>query len=105
VLVENRGKGTARNMRITSAQPRIVENEKGLLVDFKIIATEVAGHNLTPLLTVNLGDILPGESVVGRWLMTSTLHGLFTDYKATFEHVDGLGNPRPRSSRICRSMR
>jgi hypothetical protein len=94
VMVENRGQGSARNMRITSAEPQIVENEKGLLIDFKIIATEVAGQNLTPSLTVNLGDILPGQTVIGRWLMTSSLHGLFTDYKASFEHVDGLGNPR-----------
>ncbi len=94
VLVENRGYGSARNMRITSAQPQIVENEKGLLIDFKIIATEVAGLNITPSLTVNLGDIGPGASTVGRWLMTSTLQGLFTDYKASFEHVDGLNNPR-----------
>ena len=94
VLVQNRGKGIAKDFHITSAQPQIVENEKGLLIDFKIIGTEVAGHNITPSLTVNFGDILPDQSVVGRWLMTSTLQGLFTDYKATFEHVDGLGNPR-----------
>jgi hypothetical protein len=32
--------------------------------------------------------------VVGRWLLTSTLQGLFINYSATFEHVDPLGNPR-----------
>ncbi|HOC01839.1 MAG TPA: hypothetical protein PKM43_24200, partial [Verrucomicrobiota bacterium] len=94
VMIENRGEGTARNMRITSAQPRIVENEKGLLIDFKLIATEVAGQNMTPSMTASFGDILPGNSKVGRWLMTSTLQGLFLDYTARFEHVDGLGNPR-----------
>ncbi|MDO8595516.1 MAG: hypothetical protein Q7R45_02720, partial [Sulfuricaulis sp.] len=31
VLVKNRGGGTARNVRIVSGQPRIIENEKGLL--------------------------------------------------------------------------
>ena len=40
VMIENKGHGIARNFRITSAQPKIVENEKGLLIDFKIIATE-----------------------------------------------------------------
>ncbi|MCP5527995.1 MAG: cadherin-like domain-containing protein [Verrucomicrobiales bacterium] len=94
VMIENRGQGTARNLHITSAQPQIIENEKGLLIDFKLIGTEVAGQNLTPSLTANFGDIPPGETVVGRWLMTSTLQGLFTDYQATFEHIDGLGNPR-----------
>ena len=94
VMIENRGFGVARDFKITSAQPEIVDNEKGLLIDFKIIATEVAGQSMTPSLTANFGDINPGETVVGRWLMTSTLQGLFTDYQATFEHVDGLGNPR-----------
>lgn len=94
VLVENQGFGEARNFKITSAQPKIVENEKGLLIDFKIIATEVAGQNLTPSLTAAFGNIQPGDTSVGRWLMTSSLQGLFTDYEASFEHVDGLGNSK-----------
>jgi hypothetical protein len=94
VMVQNQGYGLAKNFRITSAQPKIIENEKGLLIDFQIIATEVAGRNLVPSLTADFGDINPGQIVIGRWLMTSTLQGLFTDYQATFEHIDGLGNPR-----------
>ncbi|HEY9175282.1 MAG TPA: hypothetical protein VI136_23600, partial [Verrucomicrobiae bacterium] len=92
VMVANRGFGEARNLRITSAQPEIIENEKGLLVDFKIIASEVEGQAMTPSLTVNLGNIGAGQRKIGRWLLTSTLQGLFTDYKATFEHLDSLGN-------------
>lgn len=94
VMVRNSGFGTAKNFRLTSAQPEIVDNEKGLLIDFKIIATEVAGKNLVPSLTAELGDIGPGTNAIARWLMTSTLQGLFTDYKASFEHVDSLGNPK-----------
>src|SRR5207253_1543133 len=48
VMAQNKGQGTAHDFRITSAQPKIVDNEKGLLIDFKIIATEVAGKNLEP---------------------------------------------------------
>ena len=91
VMVQNKGYGVAKNFRITSAQPKIVENEKGLLIDFQIIGTEVAGRNLVPSLTAEFGDIEPGANVIGRWLMTSTLQGLFIDYSATFEHIDGLG--------------
>ncbi|MGE4181891.1 MAG: CARDB domain-containing protein [Limisphaerales bacterium] len=94
VMIENRGKGLAKNFRITSAQPRIVENEKGLLANFQIIAAQVAGRSVSPSLTVNFGDIGPDSRTLGRWLMTSSIQGLFTDYKATFEHIDGLGNPR-----------
>lgn len=94
VLVENRGRGDARNVRITSGQPSLIDNEKGLLIDFQILATEVAGRSLNPSLTVDFGAITNGQSAVGRWLLTSTLQGLFTEYTATFEHLDGLGNTR-----------
>jgi subtilase family serine protease len=91
VMIRNKGYGLAKNFRITSAQPQIVENEKGLLIDFQIIATDVAGRNMVPSLTAEFGDIGPGQKAIGRWLMTSTLQGLFTDYKATFEHLDAIG--------------
>src|SRR5688572_31274000 len=94
VMVQNKGRGAARNVRIDSAQPKIVENEKGLLADFKIIATEVAGQSLQPSLTVNFGQIDPGTNVIGRWLMTSTILGGFIEYSANFQHLDGLGNKK-----------
>lgn len=91
VMVANHGKGDARNVRIISGQPQIVENDKGLAIEFKIIATEVAGQSVSPGLTANFGLIRPGERGIGRWMLTSTLQGLFLDYKATFEHLDSLG--------------
>ncbi|MBI5386505.1 MAG: hypothetical protein HZA90_17690 [Verrucomicrobia bacterium] len=91
VLVQNIGHGRAGNFKITSAQPKIIDNEKGLLIDFSIIAAQVAGQNLTPSLTVNFGDLEPGDTKIGRWLLTSTLQGLFVDYSARFEHEDSLG--------------
>ncbi len=99
VLIKNNGAGAARNLTIASAQPEIVENEKGLLIDFQIIGTEMAGNGglpatLTPSLTANFGDIAPGGMKAARWLLTSSLQGLFVDYEATFEHLDGNGDPR-----------
>ncbi|MCX6924831.1 MAG: putative Ig domain-containing protein [Verrucomicrobia bacterium] len=94
VMIQNQGYGAAKKFRLTSAQPQIVENEKGLLIDFAIIATEVAGQNRVPSLTAEFGDINPGQTVIGRWLMTSTLQGLFIDYSASFEHIDALGDQK-----------
>lgn len=96
VMVNNRGDGAAANLQLQSAQPQIVDNEKGLLINFQIIATEILGEggNLTPSLTANFGTVDPGEIKIGRWYMASTLQGLFTDYKASFRHVSDLGNPR-----------
>jgi len=94
LTVTNVGHGAARNLRITSAQPEIIENEKGLLIDFKIIGTRVGNEEVSPSLTADLGNIEPGATQVADWLLVSTLQGQFVDYDATFEHVTGLGNPQ-----------
>jgi hypothetical protein len=94
VMVKNKGAGTAENLHIDSAQPKIVDNEKGLLIDFTIIATEVAGQNMVPSLTADFGDVAPGQVMTATWWMTSTLQGQFVEYAATFGHVDALGDPR-----------
>ena len=94
VLINNSGFGDAKDVSIISAQPKIIENEKGLLIDFQIIATEVQGQNLSPTLTANFGTIEANSIAQARWLLTSTLQGQFIDYKATFEHEDELGGKR-----------
>ncbi len=91
LLVKNTGAGPAKNFRITSAQPKIIENEKGLLVDFKIIGTQVGSQPLAPTLTANLGTIPAGGSQVAQWMFTSSLQGKFKEYSASFQHVDSLG--------------
>lgn len=94
LLMANHGKGIAKNVRITSSQPKIIENEKGLLIDFKISGTQVNNSQVSPSLTVNLGDIDPGSTSVAQWVMTCSLQGKFIEYNATFEHMDELGNER-----------
>jgi len=98
MMIRNVGRGEAKNFRITSGQPTIEENEKGLLIDFKLIGAEVFGQNLapalTPSLTSNFGNIGAGTNVIGQWFFTSSLQGLFIDYKATFEHLDGIAGRR-----------
>ena len=41
ILITNAGYGSANNLRITSGQPEIIDNEKGLLVSFKIIGANL----------------------------------------------------------------
>jgi hypothetical protein len=43
VLIFNDGFGTAFNMRMSSAQPKIVDNVKGLLVSFALIGSQGNG--------------------------------------------------------------
>ena len=71
-----------------------MDNQKGLLINFNIIGTEVAGRLASPSLTANFGNLSPGAIQIAEWWFTSSLEGLFTDYTATFQNADVLGNPR-----------
>lgn len=94
VQILNQGYGAARNLKLQSGQPQIVENEKGLLIEFKTVGTQLENQALTPSLDVDFGAIGLGTNRIARWLFTSSLQGSFTDYKASFEHLDALGTKR-----------
>ena len=91
LLVTNVGGGTANDLAITTAQPQIVQNEKGLLDTFQIIGTQVGNQAETPSLTVNFGDIAPGQTADASFLLLSSLQGVFDNFTATFTHSDALG--------------
>lgn len=89
--ITNNGQGTARSLKIDSAQPKIVENEQGLLIGFNIEGTEVNGVEVPGSLLADFGDLLPSASAVTRWIMTCSLSGTFVDFTAEFSHSDELG--------------
>lgn len=89
--IRNKGTGSAHNVSIDSAQPTIVENEQGLLVDFVIKGSSVDDQPSTPSLMIDFGTIPSEESRVGRWIMESTLSGEFVEFSATVSHADELG--------------
>ena len=82
----------ANNFNLSSAQPVIVDDQKGLAINFQLIGTKVDGtQQTTPSLTANFGDIGPGQTGTAQFLMTSTLQGKFVAYSASFSHDDFLG--------------
>lgn len=89
--VINSGVGNAQNLQIESFQPRIEENNQGLLVEFRILGSEVNGSEVSPSLTVNFGELLAGHAETAAWQMMSTLYGRFIEARATFSHSDELG--------------
>jgi hypothetical protein len=91
VRVKNIGSGTARNLKIDSAQPRIVENTQGLLIGFAIDGSEVNGSPATASLLVDFGNIEPATAATARWTMTCTLSGQFISFDARVSHSDELG--------------
>lgn len=91
VRVANVGYGTAKNAAIESAQPKIVENVLGLLIDFKLLGSWLNGEHKPTDLKINFGDILPQSCKIGMWDMISTLNGKFVELAATYTHKAELG--------------
>jgi len=91
VRVYNTGAGGAKSLKIDSAQPKIVENEQGLLIGFVIEGSEVNGQTFTPGLLADFGDIAPNTSSIARWSMTCSLSGQFVEFTAEYSHSDELG--------------
>ena len=72
VLVTNIGGGTANNLSITTAQPQIVQNDKGLLDNFTIIGSQVDGQEQrSDSLTVNFGNLGSGDTGDADFLILS----------------------------------
>jgi len=91
VRISNTGAGTAQKMKIESAQPKIVENKQGLLIDFEILGGYVSDEPAGKSLMLSFGDVTPRVSKMGRWIMQTSLSGRFTEFNASFSHADALG--------------
>ncbi|MBD8528170.1 hypothetical protein IFO71_20670 [Pseudoxanthomonas sp. CAU 1598] len=91
VRVTNSGAGSAKALKIESAQPRIVENRQGLLIDFQLLSSQVDDRPVQNTLLADFGDIGPGNAKSARWQMTSSLSGTFVSFDAEYVHSDALG--------------
>lgn len=91
VRVKNDGIAIANNVKIDSAQPKIIENKQGLLIDFKLNDSYVDDTPVKNTLLIDFGNIESKKSKTGRWNMQSSLSGRFTEFTAKFTHADELG--------------
>jgi hypothetical protein len=94
VMIENQGYGPAVNVNISSAQPKVVENEKGLAINFQLIGSNFQGQPTKFGITdINFGTIPALQTRVGQWYFTSSLLGKFVSYEANVVHANSFGNP------------
>jgi PKD repeat protein len=91
VVATNDGYGSANHFSIETSQPFIYENLSGLLIDFKITGSQLQGESRSNSLTVDFGNILPGESKIATWDMVTTLDGEFTEFTGEYTHDSELG--------------
>ncbi len=97
LLINNKGKGDATKVRMLTNQPQIVDNEKGLLVDFEIESSQLNGGDKTMAMgqsvATDFGTIKAGTSTLAQWWLTSSLTGHFTKYDVQATHVTSYDNP------------
>lgn len=91
VRIKNNGLAPAKEIKIESAQPEIVENEQGLLIGFEILGGFIDDKPAAPNLLLNFGTIDANRAKSGRWQMVTSLSGEFTEFTARFTHADELG--------------
>ncbi len=96
LLINNKGYGDATNVRMVTQQPEIIENEKGLYIDFELISSQVNGGDAAlsfgQSIANDFGNIPAHSQMYAQWWLTSTLLGHFIDYKVEATHVTSYGN-------------
>ena len=94
VRIHNKGMGVAKNVNLETAEPEIIDNDKGLAIDFAMYG---ASYNGSPrqlgLMNIPFGNIESGATGVGEWLFTSSLLGHFVSYEANVIHNNSFDNP------------
>ena len=94
VIIHNRGAGIAKNVILETAEPRIIDNEKGLAINFAMYGAAFNGNERQlGLMAIPFGNIEPNRTGVGEWWFTSTLLGHFVSYEAHVIHNSSFGNP------------
>jgi hypothetical protein len=96
LLINNIGNGDATNVKMVTQQPQIVDNEKGLAIDFNIQKSQLNGGDKMPVLSsvpTDFGTIPTHSQVYAQWWLTSSLLGHFTDYDVQATHVTSYDNP------------
>lgn len=97
LLINNVGYGDANNVRMTTNQPEIIDNEKGLLIDFEIMSAQLNGQEkvlaLGGSVDTDFGNIPAQSTSYAQWWLRSSLLGHFTEYNVEATHVTSYGNP------------
>lgn len=96
LLINNLGYGDATHVRMTTNQPEIVDNEKGLKVKFELMSSQLNGQEKTLALggsvSTDFGNIPAHSTSYAQWWIKSSLLGHFTDYDVTATHLTSYGN-------------
>ncbi len=97
LLIHNVGYGDATDVRMVTNQPEIIDNEKGLDIEFELISSQLNGGEKSLALggsvATEFGNIPAGSTAYAQWWIKSSLLGHFTSYDVEATHISSYGNP------------
>ena len=97
LIVNNKGYGDAEDMNLTTHQPEIIDNQKGLAISFELISTQLNGGDknlsLGGSMTSDFGTIPAHSQAYAQWWLQSSLLGHFIEYDVKATHLTSRNNP------------
>lgn len=97
LLINNRGYGDAENMNLTTSQPKIIDNQKGLAIKVEITSSQLNGgkENLSMggSMASDFGTIPANSQAYAQWWLQSSLMGHFIEYDVKATHLTSRDNP------------
>ena len=95
LMLVNRGHGTAMSLSMLTMQPKIIENEKGLLISFKLEDDAYMNNAMIKnSMNVSFGDVKPFEFRHVVWKFSSSLKGTFSNLSVTYTNKNPNGDPK-----------
>ena len=91
--IENVGTGPPRNLRFSSAQPIVVDNQANLQIGFQIIEAIVDGESRGPSLALDLGTLGAGAKVEVVWRLKATLPGRLVEFTSDYRRSNYQNMP------------
>ena len=96
LIINNKGNGDATNVKMVTNQPEIIDNQKGLLINFEFVSSQLNGQDKTLALghsiPTDFGTIPAHTQAYAQWWLQSTLLGHFVKYNVEATHVTSYGN-------------
>lgn len=96
LLIRNKGYGEASNLRMVTRQPEIIENSRGLAIDFRITGSSMKGKEQTVVMgekiPTEFGNLPASSTTYAQWWLTSSLLGHFKSYDVKATQVSAYGS-------------
>lgn len=92
LLVQNKGAGAVRNLRVETTEPRIIDNKNNLDVSLKTLYATIDGKEGTEKFhDVNFGRIEPGQNIMARWWFYCNVSAYVADYNVRMSKCSNYG--------------